>query len=61
MADNSCKIENFSQGKGVSLNLPPFPSINNQLTPEVKAIEEIDSIRIHVERAIGTHKEYRLF
>ncbi len=34
----------------------------NQFTPEeVQQTEEIASVRIHVERAIGRVKEYRIF
>ena len=41
MVDKIFKIEKLLRGKGVSLNLSPFLSNNEQFTPpEVKATEE---------------------
>jgi hypothetical protein len=62
MADKGFKIGKLLEGKGVALNLPPFLANMQQFTPEqVKETEEIASVRIHVERAIGRVKEYRIF
>jgi len=62
MADKGFKISKLLEEKGVFLNLPPFLSNMNQFTPEeVQQTEEIASVRIHVERAIGRVKEYKIF
>jgi hypothetical protein len=62
MADKGFKISKLLEGKGVASNLPPFLANMQQFTPEqVKETEEIASVRIHVERAIGRVKEYRIF
>ena len=62
MADKGFRIRKLLDAKGVTLNLPPFRNNMQPFTPaEVKETEEIASVRIHVERAIGRVKEYRCF
>ena len=47
--------------KGAKLNIPPFASRNQQMSKKkVICTRKIASLRIHVERAIGRIKQYRI-
>ena len=61
MADRGFTIRDILNDVGVDLNIPPFLENRGQLPPsEVKAGRQIASLRIHVERAIGRIKNYRI-
>ena len=61
MADRGFDVGNILQHRGVTLNIPPFLGQRDQLAIwEVEATRRIASLRIHVERAIGRIKNYRL-
>ena len=59
MADKGFTIEDIILPLGVSLNIPPFLGMSDQMSAEyVIAIQEISSLRIHVERAINKVKNF---
>ena len=61
MADRGFDVGNILQHRGVTLNIPPFLGQRDQLAIwEVEATRRIASLRVHVERAIGRIKNYRL-
>ena len=61
MADRGFTIRDLLNDVGVELNIPPFMERRDQLpASEVKAGRQIASLRIHVERAIGRIKHYRI-
>jgi len=61
MADRGFTIKDMLQELGVELNSPPFLEGRSQLTSEeVKAGRGIASLRIHIERAIGRIKQFRI-
>lgn len=61
MADRGFTIRDILNNVGVELNIPPFLENRGQLpASEVKAGRQIASLRIHVERAIGRIKNYRI-
>ena len=61
MADRGFTVRDVLQEKGVSLNIPPFMENRQQLpAEEVQRGRKIASLRIHVERAIGRIKNYRI-
>lgn len=61
MADRGFDISSLLQQKQVTLNIPPFLGDRKQLTStEVLETRRIATLRIHVERAIGRMKNYRL-
>lgn len=61
MADKGFNIQDILAPHGVRLNIPPFNTKAHQMLPQdVIETKSIASVRIHVERAIGRIKEYRL-
>ncbi|XP_015123607.1 uncharacterized protein LOC107045759 [Diachasma alloeum] len=61
MADRGFNIRDLLQAKKCSLIIPPFLKGREAFTAhEVFSTREIASARIHVERAIGRVKEYRI-
>ena len=61
MADKGFTIEDILP-LGVSLNIPPFLCMSDQITPEdVISTQEIASLRINVERAINKVKNCKIF
>ena len=61
MADRGFSIRDKLEEKGVRLNTPPFMENRSQFPAgEVQYGREIASLRIHVERAIGRIKNYRI-
>ena len=61
MADKGFTIQDLLIPRGVRLNIPPFLKANTQMAAnDVFATKNIAQLRIHVERAIGRIKEYRI-
>ena len=61
MADRGFTIQHLLKEKGVLLNIPPFLEGRKQLPAnEIKEGRQIASLRIHIERAIGRIKNYRI-
>jgi hypothetical protein len=61
MADRGFTIKESLSRLNVELNLPPFMEGRGQLPPEdVQQGRSIASLRIHVERAIGRMKQYKI-
>ena len=61
MADRGFTIENELKQLNVTLNIPCFLAGRDQLTAaEVKEIQSIASVRIHVERAIQRVKKFKI-
>ena len=61
MADRGFLIEDLARPYNISVNVPPFTGGKEQFTPhEVALGRRIANTRIHVERAIGQIKEYKL-
>ena len=61
MADKGFDIQDLLAPLGVRLNIPPFLSSNSQFSCEdVLKTKKIAKLRIHVERAIGRIKEFRI-
>lgn len=61
MADREFTIKALLKEIGVELNIPPFIESRDQLpASEVRAGRQITSLSIHVERAIGRIKNYRI-
>lgn len=61
MADKGFDIQDVLAPLGVRLNIPPFLSSNSQFSCEdVLKTKKIAKLRIHVERAIGRIKEFRI-
>jgi len=59
MADRGFTIEDSLTPLGVGLNIPPFLGGRQQMDAvEVVEMQQIASLRIHVERAIRRIKEY---
>lgn len=61
MADKGFKIQDLLSAKGVALNIPPFLQRQRLTEEEVRATEEIASLRIHVERRIQRIKAFHIF
>ena len=60
MADRGFDIADILP-EGVALNIPPFKGLRDQLTAEEsEETARIAAVRIHVERAIGRVKCYRI-
>ena len=61
MADCGFKIQVLLEPKGVTLNMPPFLGKHKQLPlRQVTETRQIAELCIHVERAIGRIKSYRI-
>ena len=61
MADKGLDIQDLLAPLGMKLNIPPFLSSNSQFSSEdVMCTKKIAKLRIHVERAIGRIKEFRI-
>ena len=61
MADRGFITDDLLSEKNATLNMPPFKNGKAQLSKsEVVASRQIASLRIHVERAIGRMKHYRI-
>ena len=60
MADRGFTIADMLDLRGVTLNIPPT-KVKDQLTPsELTTTRRIANLRIHVERAIGRIKNFKL-
>lgn len=61
MADKGFQIQDLLAPLGVRLNIPPFLSSNTQMSADdVLHTRKIAHLRIHVERAIGRAKQFRI-
>ena len=61
MADRGFTVQDALKEKGATLNIPPFMEGRKQLSREdVQRGRTISSLRIHMERAIGRIKNYRI-
>ena len=61
MADKGFTIQDLLVPLGVRLNMPPFLKSNSQMpASDVFITKKIARLRIHVERAIGRIKDYRI-
>ena len=61
MADRGFTINDMLKELGADLNLPPFLQGQKQLSAdEVSKGRSIVSLRIHVERAIGRMKQFKI-
>lgn len=61
MADKGFTIQDLLVPFGVRLNMPPFLQSNTQMpASDVFTTKKIARLRVHVERAIGRVKDYRL-
>ena len=61
MADRGFTVKDMLEKLGIELNIPPFMEGRQQLpSEEIEAGRKIASLRIHIERAIGRIKTYRI-
>jgi len=61
MADKGFLIQDLLIPRGVRLNIPPFLQKNTQMAAnDVFLTKKIARLRVHVERAIGRVKEYKI-
>ena len=60
MADRGFTIADLLDSKGVSLNIPPSKVGDQLLETDLVTTRRIAALRIHVERAIGRIKNYRI-
>ena len=61
MADKGFIIHNLLIPRGIRLNIPPFLQKNMQMAAnDVFLTKKIARLRVHVERAIGRVKEYKI-
>ncbi|XP_077511980.1 uncharacterized protein LOC144122880 [Amblyomma americanum] len=61
MADKGFKIEEMLETINVALNNPPFLRKGQFSEEEIKEMEEIASLRMHVERCIQRIKSFHIF
>ena len=55
------QIEDLLLPLGVRLNIPPFLDKRQQMLPaDVRSTKSIASVQIHVERAVGRLKDFKL-
>lgn len=61
LADRGFTIEDIVKPYGVKVNIPPFTDGRSQLEPEEVVVgRRIANTRIHVERAMGRIKEFKI-
>ena len=61
MADRGFDLRELLEARKATLNIPPFLGQRQQLTSqEVEETRRIAELRIHVERAIGRVKQFRI-
>ena len=61
MVDRGFTIKDITKPLGIELNIPDFTSKGQHLSPyEVAHSRRIAHVRVHVERAIGCIKEYKI-
>ena len=61
MANKGFKSQDMLVPYGVCLNVPPFQQSNTQMAAtDVFTTKKIAHLRVHVERAIGRVKDYRI-
>ena len=61
MADRGFTVKDMLEKLAIRLNIPPFMEGRQQLpSEEIEAGQKIASLRIHIERAIGRIKTYRI-
>ena len=60
MADKGFTIADLTEQRGVTLNIPPFKHDNQFTERELLTTRRIASLRIHVERAIGRIKNFKI-
>ena len=60
MADRGFSIADLLDAKGVRLNMPPMKTKDQFTQHELTTTRRIASLRIHVERAIGRIKSYKI-
>ena len=61
MADKGFTIQDMLVPYGVRLNMPPFLQSNSQMPAnDIFVTKKIARLRVHVERAIGRVKDYRI-
>ena len=60
MADRGFTVADLLDAKGVNLNIPPM-KVSTQLShSDLVTTRKIAALRIHVERAIGRVKKYKI-
>ena len=60
MADRGFTIADLCEAKGARLNIPPMKTKDQFTEAELLTTRRIASLRIHVERAIGRIKNYKI-
>ena len=60
MADKGFTIVDLTERRGVMLNIPPMKHDDQSTERELLTTRRIASLRIHVERAIGKIKNYKI-
>ena len=60
MADRGFTVADLLDSKGATLNIPPSKVSDQLLEKDLIATRRIAALRIHVERAIGRIKNYKI-
>ena len=61
MADKGFDIEDILPPLGVRLNILPFLDKRQQMLPsDIQMTKSVAAVRIHIDRALGRLKQYRL-
>ena len=60
MADRGFTIADMLDARGVNLNIPPMKTRDQFTQNELTTTRRIASLRIHVERAIGRIKSFKI-